>query len=164
MLNRSCPLKSSRFPWVLRSSLTCKYAEEEVPKEYNLECSTYNSKYSNDYINICKVVKQRESRVSIVTPWKACHTYKVHWEKYTISTYCRYPEVDETKIFVKHPSKHLREPVVNTRKHTIKGRDTHYKVEVGYYEISIVNINIKRTVSKDNTCKTTCNKRRNKSY
>ena len=65
----------------------------------------------------------------------------------------------KAQLVVHHPSKHLREPVVNARKHSKDGRHAHHDVEVSHNEIGVVNVHVQRRIRQNDTRQTTRNKR-----
>ncbi len=130
---------------------------DKVVKEYQLYQRSNDCKNSDQNIDLYKIIKIWESSVVIITTWQSCHSHKVHREEYSVGTNNCNPEVNITQVLVHHSSKHLREPVIDPCKHSVKGRNTHYKVEVSNNEVCIVNVNIKCTVPKNNTCQTSGN-------
>lgn len=154
VLHRRCPFEGCGFPRVHFCLLAVENAAEEVEKEHNLEHTSNEGESRDEYIHILKVIEQWEVCVRVVTTWKTCQSDEVHREENPVRTDRCDPEVNITHILVKHAPEHSRIPVVNPGEHSVKGRDTHYKVEVGNYEIRIVNVDIECTVPEDDSGKT----------
>jgi hypothetical protein len=96
----------------------------------------------NKLIHSVKMTKGLEGIKAVVTTWHTSHTKIVHWPENSVSTDHGTPEVDFTQGVVHEASVHLREPVINTGKHTEEGSYSHHNVEVSYYKVSIVHLDI----------------------
>ena len=144
MLDWCSPFECVGFPRVLYSAFSVENAAEEIVKEHKLERAAYKGEYRDDHVDVLQVVKKRERRIVIITTRKTGHPDKVHREEYPVGTHRSHPEMYVTHILVEHAPEHFWIPVVDTGEHSVECRDTHYKVEVGYDEVGIVDVDVKR--------------------
>ena len=75
----------------------------------------------------------------------SCHSYNtkpVHRPKDSIVSYECSQEVQSTQPFVKHSPSHLWIPIVNRREESEDCTSYQYVVEVGYYEVCLVEVSV----------------------
>ena len=90
---------------------------------------------------------EREFSKRIVPARHAVYSHKVHREEHEISPYECEPEMEIAQFLVHHAAEHFRIPMVDTTKHTEYRSRSHYQVEVSHYEIGVVQVDVKRSVT-----------------
>src|SRR5690606_3497166 len=146
-MNWRSPLQGVGSPWVLGSLSSSVHAVEEVEQEDELrsEGDDRGSRYKHVQVSI--MLSEGEVGPGIVSSREARNTDVVHWEKHQIHTCEGQPEVDISQLRIHHSAKQFWEPVIDTGDHSEERGRTHYQVEVSYYEISVVQLDIDRRVS-----------------
>ena len=162
-VNRRCPFECIRAPWILCRHLAalpdrCKevYDKEKLRKEYNDSADGYKA------VERDKLPEALPGTIVIIATRHTGDTFIVHGPEYHVSPDERYPEVDVAKRIVHESTVHLWIPMINARKHSKECRYTHHDVEVGYYEVGVVQVNIDSRVAEEQTRETAGDKQRYK--
>src|SRR5687767_8058069 len=163
-LNWSSPFESISSPWILGFHfLSFPYAVEEIENEKQL-CRKYNYRCDRDkFIETIEVSECLKCVEPVVPSWYTRHTHVMHGPEYGISANHRQPEMYPSHRFIHKPSIHAWKPMIHSGKHAEESCDTHYNMEVGYYKICIMHLDVNGRVAQEYTCESTGDKHRNKS-
>ncbi len=135
-------------------------AVEEVEQEDELRRERYDCRDTHEHVQVGETTEGLKVCPCVISSWETRDTNVVHREEHHVNTYERKPEVKLAEAFVHHSTEHFREPVIDTGKHSEERCATHYKVEVSYYEVCVVKLNIDGRVTQEDTGDTTCKEER----
>lgn len=155
------PFQRVRTPGVFgRQFATAEDGIEEVDDEQHLQEEHHNRRYGDEFVQVDEVFERIEVFDAIITARHAGHTGVVHGPEHCISADKGAPKVNFTQCFVHVATEHFREPVIYATKHPEERRNPHYNVEVRYYEIRVVHLDVDGRVAEEDTCQTTRDKHR----